>query len=86
MARERRNEDFGMNEAMSPAEISRMIADNIAAEVARTVRCDAHGERPAITIVHAEPDGLEYAITGCCEDLRKKARSSIDGLLGSGVI
>jgi hypothetical protein len=74
-----------MNETMNPDAISRMIAEGVAAEVTRTVRCDAHSEKPAITIVHAEPEGLEYAISGCCEELRKKTRSAIDALLGSGL-
>lgn len=75
-----------MNERMSPAAISRMIAQGVADEVTRTVRCDAHGEQPTVAIVHAEPEGLEYAISGCCDDLRKKTRSAIDELLGSGVV
>jgi hypothetical protein len=73
-----------MNDVLSPAAISRMIAEGIAAEVNRSVRCDAHAATPTVTIVRAEPDGLEYAITGCCDDLRKKARQAIDDLLGSG--
>ena len=67
----------------SPAQISRMIAEGVAAEVTRTVRCDAHGEAPAVTIVAAEADGLEYAISGCCDALRKKARAAVDGMLGA---
>ncbi len=73
-----------MNE-QSPATISRMIAEGVAAEVTRTVRCDEHGAQPSIAIVHSEPDGLEYAISGCCEPLRKRARGAIDDLLGSGI-
>jgi hypothetical protein len=75
-----------MNERMSPAAISRMIAQGVADEVTLTVRCDVHGEQPTVAIVHAEPEGLEYAISGCCDDLRKKTRSAIDELLGSGVV
>ena len=70
---------------MSPGAISRMIAENVAAEVARSVRCEDHDAAPTIAIVQAEPDGLEYAISGCCEPLRKRTRSAIDALLGSGI-
>lgn len=70
-------------EVMSPEAISRMIAEGVAAEVTRSVRCAMHGRKPAVTIVHAEPNGLEYAISGCCDDLRKKARRAIDDLLGA---
>lgn len=68
-----------------PTAISRMIAEGVAAEVTRTVRCEVHDEPPAIAIVQAEPDGLEYAISGCCDALRKHARAAVDGLLGNGI-
>ncbi len=71
-------------EGMSPEAISRMIAEGVAAEVTRTVRCKLHQSTPTVTIVQAEPDGLEYAVSGCCDDLRKQARTAIDDLLGSG--
>ncbi|MGC1760561.1 MAG: hypothetical protein WA742_14515 [Candidatus Cybelea sp.] len=70
---------------MSPTAISRMIAQGIAAEMTRSVRCEAHDAAPTITIVQAEADGLEYAISGCCDDLRKRTRQAIDDLLGSNV-
>ena len=70
--------------SLSPAAISRMIARGVASEVERTVYCDAHDAAPAIAVVGATPDGVEYAITGCCDRLRKKARKAIDDLLGSG--
>ncbi len=74
-------------QALSPAAISRMIARGVAAEAERTIRCQAHaGAHPTITIVHASSDGLEFAIAGCCDSLRKRTRSSIDALLGSGAI
>jgi hypothetical protein len=62
-----------------------MIAQGVAAEVTRSVRCGVHGRAPRIAIVQAEADGLEYAIGGCCDDLRKRARRAIDELLGTGV-
>jgi hypothetical protein len=70
---------------MTPAAISRMIAQGVAAEMTRSIRCEVHGAAPAITIVQAEADGLEYAISGCCDDLRKRTRLAIDDLLGSSV-
>ena len=70
-------------EGMSPEAISRMIAEGVAAEVTRSIRCETHGAKPMVTIVHAEPNGLEYAISGCCDDLRKKTRAAIDDLLGA---
>ena len=72
-------------ENVSTATISRMIAEGVAAEVTRTVRCEEHGQKPTIAIVQTEPDGLEYAISGCCDALRKNARQGVDDLLGSGV-
>jgi hypothetical protein len=72
-------------ENVSATAISRMIARGVAAEITRTVRCEAHGERPHIAIVQAEADGLEFAISGCCDALRKKARGGVDELLGSGI-
>lgn len=71
---------------MSPTAISRMIAQGVAAEVTRSMRCPIHGGAPRITIVQAEADGLEYAISGCCADLRKRTRQAIDDLLGSSVV
>ena len=71
-------------ESISPERISRMIAEGVAAEIMRTVDCKLHHSTPAITIVQAEADGLEYAISGCCDDLRKRTRAAIDELLGSG--
>lgn len=70
---------------MSPAAISRMIAQGVAAEVTRSVSCGIHGRAPTITIVQAEAEGLEYAISGCCDNLRKRTRQAIDDLLGSSV-
>jgi hypothetical protein len=75
---------IGMD-TLSPTALSRMIAEGVAAEVKRTVRCDVHRGAPEIAIFHAEPEGLEYAITGCCDGVRKKARAAIDDLLGSGI-
>jgi hypothetical protein len=77
-----------MNEhakGMSPEAISRMIAQGVAAEVTRTIRCRLHQSTPTVTIVQAEPDGLEYAVSGCCDDLRKQTRKAIDDLLGNGL-
>jgi hypothetical protein len=71
------------SERISPEAISRMIAEGVAAEVARTIRCATHGAKPLVAIVHAEPNGLEYAISGCCNDLRKETRRAIDDLLGA---
>lgn len=71
---------------MSPAEISQMIAQGVAAEVVRSMRCPIHAGAPTIAIVQAEADGLEYAISGCCADLRKRTRQAIDDLLGSSVV
>ena len=68
-----------------PTAISRMIAEGVAAEVTRSVRCEEHDAHPTIVIVKAEPDGLEYAISGCCDALRKRTRGAIDDLLGSGI-
>lgn len=70
---------------LNPAALSRMIAEGVAAEVVRTVRCDEHGTAPAISISQAEAEGLEFAITGCCDALRKKARGATDNLLGTGI-
>jgi hypothetical protein len=70
---------------MSPAAISRMIAEGVAAEVTRAMRCGIHGRAPKIGILRAEADGLEYAISGCCEDLRKRTRQAVDDLLGRGI-
>lgn len=72
-------------EGMSPKSISRMIAEGVAAEVMRTVDCKLHHGKPTVTIVQAEPDGMEYAISGCCDDLRKRTRRAIDDLLGCGL-
>ncbi|MBV8499860.1 MAG: hypothetical protein JO003_11470 [Candidatus Eremiobacteraeota bacterium] len=73
------------SEGMSPERISRMIADGVAAEAMRTVDCKVHHGKPTVTVVQAEPDGMEYAIAGCCDDLRKRTRKAIDDLLGSGL-
>jgi hypothetical protein len=72
-------------EGMSPERISRMIAEGIASEIMRTVDCKLHHGKPIVTIVQAEADGLEYAISGCCDDLRKRTRRAIDDLLGCGL-
>ncbi len=70
---------------VSSKRISRMIAQGVATEIMRTVDCKLHGCKPTVTIVQAEADGLEYAISGCCDDLRKRTRRAIDDLLGWGV-
>lgn len=72
-------------EGMRPERISRMIAEGVGAEAMRTVDCKLHHGKPTVTIVQAEPEGLEYAISGCCDDLRKRTRNAIDDLLGSGL-
>ncbi len=74
----------GRVDGMSAEAISRMIAEGVAAEVMRTVRCKLHQSTPTVTIVQAQPEGLEYAVSGCCDGLRKRTRKAIDDLLGRG--